>query len=282
MELKQTIEELEEHVRRTNAELGSRLDLMTSELATLSARIYALDRWLGSRSMSGAGTPGPGGSREGVSGLSAELPQPGRAVAYLDGPTPPAPDEGSAEEFSPEESSPGETAMPLLPAWGRQAPGQAELESEGDEPERTEAEAPDGAEEVGEAGTLVPQTPEEGKRLYEIAYGDLMRENYQLALINFRAFQERYPGTRLSDNAQYWIGEVYYAQGQFTRAVEEFRMVIEEYPGQDKAPAAYYKLALCFQQLQDQATAKRYLEFLVEHFPNTREARLAKERLAQF
>ena len=98
---------------------------------------------------------------------------------------------------------------------------------------------------------------------------------------DLRAFLEAYPQTRLSDNAQYWIGEIYYAQGQFTQAVEEFRKVVDEYPGQDKVPAAYYKIALCFVNLRDTATARRYLTYILEHFPRTREAQLAQEKIAQ-
>jgi tol-pal system protein YbgF len=132
------------------------------------------------------------------------------------------------------------------------------------------------------SGGDLPDPPSDGQELYQSAYQDLMADNYQLALSDFRAYLERYPRTNLADNAQYWIGEVYYEQKQYGVAVEEFRKVVEEYPGQDKAPAAYYKMALCFRSLRDNATAKRYLDLVIERFPDSHEADLAKERRGEF
>ena len=173
------------------------------------------------------------------------------------------------------EGSPGgaDTTTAADPSGGEGAAGQAG---------QTEQAEQAGQAEQAERGAGAPESMEEARRLYEVAYQDLMRENYQLALINFRSFLERHPATVLSDNAQYWIGEVYYAQGQFHLAVEEFRKVVEDYPGHEKVPAAYLKIALCFQKLQDLPTARRYLEYVIQNYPETREAQLAEERLEQF
>jgi tol-pal system protein YbgF len=132
------------------------------------------------------------------------------------------------------------------------------------------------------SGAELPDPPEAGTQLYQSAYQELMEDNYQLALSDLRVFLERFPRTRLSDNAQYWIGEVYYEQKQFSVAVDEFRKVIDEYPDQDKVPAAYYKLALSFRALRDPATARRYLDLLIDRYPDSGEAQLAKERRSEF
>jgi len=140
------------------------------------------------------------------------------------------------------------------------------------------AEVPRAAGEASGTPAADPgDAPPEAMQLYDAAYQDLQRDNYQLALISLRGFLTRYPQTSLADNAQYWIGEAYYAQGQYENAIEEFRRVIDEYPGQDKEPAAYYKIALSFRALRDPASARRYLRVLVERFPDTREAQLARE-----
>ncbi len=142
----------------------------------------------------------------------------------------------------------------------------------------------DSAAQDGEGGAaqVAPGTPQvEGQSIYEDAYQDLMQENFQLALVGFRTYLSRYPATSLSDNAQYWIAEVYYKQKQFTTAVEEFVKVVENYAGQDKVPAAYYKLGLCFRNMRDETTARRYFGLVVERFPATHEAQLAAERLAE-
>lgn len=132
------------------------------------------------------------------------------------------------------------------------------------------------------AAAELPDPPAEGAQLYQAAYQELMEDNYQLALSDLRVFLERFPRTNLSDNAQYWIGEVYYGQKQYSVAVDEFRKVIDEYPDQDKVPAAYYKLALSFRALRDSATARRYLDLLISRHPDSHEAQLAQERRAEF
>ncbi len=132
---------------------------------------------------------------------------------------------------------------------------------------------------AGETG--LPEPPPEGRRLYETAYQDFKRENYQLALLNFRAFLERYPRTSLSDNAIYWIGTIHYERGKYRLAVEELSRLIEEFPDGNKVPAAYFKIGQCFEALGERETSRRYYEYVVNHFPDSREAFLAEERLRQ-
>jgi TolA-binding protein len=110
----------------------------------------------------------------------------------------------------------------------------------------------------------------------------------------FRDFLRRYPDSPLADSAQYGIGESYYsvaaaatAQGQtdkatraLEQAVQEFRKVMVTYPRGSKVPSALYKEALSLTELKQTALARVRLQYLVDHFPQSEEAPLAKERLA--
>jgi TolA-binding protein len=110
----------------------------------------------------------------------------------------------------------------------------------------------------------------------------------------FRDFLRRYPDSPLADSAQYGIGESYYSvaaaatsQGQtdkatraLEQAVQEFRKVIVIYPRGSKVPSALYKEALSLTELKQTALARARLQYLVDHFPQSEEAPLAKERLA--
>jgi tol-pal system protein YbgF len=120
---------------------------------------------------------------------------------------------------------------------------------------------------------------DESREFYNTAYSDLIRGNYQLALQGFRQFLERYPTTDLSDNAQYWIGEVYYAQGRFQKAVEEFGKVISLYPNGDKVPSALLKIGYAYISMDDYEQGKLYLQEVVREHPDSEEAKLAKGRL---
>jgi tol-pal system protein YbgF len=115
--------------------------------------------------------------------------------------------------------------------------------------------------------------------VYNVAYLDLSKGNHQLALQGFQQFLTKFPQSDLADNAQYWMGEVYYAQKENQKAIEEFKKVIENFPKGDKVPAALLKIGFCYFNLGDQATGKKYLRIVVERFPSSEEARLASSRL---
>ncbi|HEX9970863.1 MAG TPA: tol-pal system protein YbgF [bacterium] len=115
--------------------------------------------------------------------------------------------------------------------------------------------------------------------IYNSAYLDLSRGNHQLAMQGFQQFLEKFPQSDLADNAQYWLGEVYYAQKDNQKAIDEFKKVVENYPRGDKVAAALLKIGYCYFNLGDQATGKKYMRIVTERFPNTEEARLARSRL---
>ena len=87
------------------------------------------------------------------------------------------------------------------------------------------------------------------------------------------------PDSDLADNAQYWIGESFYAQRDFDRAIQEFLQAVDGYPGGDKHPAALLKIGYSFLQTGDRDSARSYLKRLVEEFPNSDEAELARNKI---
>ncbi|MFQ6113677.1 MAG: tol-pal system protein YbgF [bacterium] len=121
---------------------------------------------------------------------------------------------------------------------------------------------------------------DESRELYNTAYRDLIRGNYQLALHGFRQFLQQFPNSELSDNAQYWIGEVYYAQGRFSKSIEEFEKVIKWYPNGDKVPSALLKIGYAYISMNEHEQGKLYLEEVINDYPDSEEANLAKGRLA--
>ena len=117
------------------------------------------------------------------------------------------------------------------------------------------------------------------KKLYDASYLDITKGNYDLALAGFNEFIKRFPKHDLADNAQYWIGEGYYAQKKYEPALTEFEKVVGNYPGKDKEPAALYKIVLCQQEMGDKAKARQYWQLLVKKYPKSPEAALAKDKL---
>jgi tol-pal system protein YbgF len=120
--------------------------------------------------------------------------------------------------------------------------------------------------------------PDPGQ-LYDQAAQDLTQGRYALALQGFRDFLQRSPNGELSDNAQYGIGECFFAQAKFDSAAVEYERVGQNFPDGDKVPASLYKLALSQDKLGKAADSRKTLEALVKRFPLSGEAQLARERL---
>ncbi len=241
--------------------MSTRLEAIAAELNRVSARLDDLARRLepGGRQSSGSRPP--------TSGESAVVPPPSSTPAPRARVTPPAP-------------APSVPTAPAIPPAAAASPS-APIVPPG--PRAT----PSASSDRSAAGATAEES-------YQAAYLDFSRGRYELALSGFRDFLRRYPDSPLADSAQYGIGESYYSvataattQGQTDRAtraleqaVQEFRKVIVIYPRGSKVPSALYKEALSLTELKQTALARARLQYLVDHFPQSEEAPLAKERLA--
>ena len=125
----------------------------------------------------------------------------------------------------------------------------------------------------GAAATVDPSAA------YEQSAQDLTQGRYALALQGFRDFVTRFPTHDLADNAQYGIGECYFAQARFDSAAVEYQRVDKSWPDGDRVPAALYKLALCQDKLDQTSESRKTLGVLVKRFPLSGEAQLARARL---
>jgi TolA-binding protein len=128
---------------------------------------------------------------------------------------------------------------------------------------------------------------------YKAAYSDFTKGNYTLAVAEFREFVRQHPDSPRVDSAQYWIGESYFSIGRaaaaagqpeksreaLERSVQEFRKVFVNYPGGRQVPTALYKEALALVELKQMKVAQARLQYLVDNFPQSEEAPLARERL---
>jgi tol-pal system protein YbgF len=115
--------------------------------------------------------------------------------------------------------------------------------------------------------------------LYETAYVDFVKGNFQSAITGFRDFVRRFPMTDFSDDAQFMIAQSFFVLGEFPNAISEFRKVLDDYPSGDRVPEAMYKLALCYLEIEDSRTAREYFKILVSRYPTAVEAKRAETML---
>ena len=92
-------------------------------------------------------------------------------------------------------------------------------------------------------------------------------------------FIELYPSHGMVANAHYWLGETYYSEKKYDQAILEFQEVIKKFPGKEKVPAAMLKQGMAFKELGDVKSARYLYKKLLEDFPASDEARVAKEKL---
>jgi tol-pal system protein YbgF len=115
--------------------------------------------------------------------------------------------------------------------------------------------------------------------LYKDAYEAFQRGDFEGARRKFEIFLKQYPNADLSGNAQFWIGETYYQKKDFEKAILEYEKAITKYPESGKISAALFKQALAFLELGDKTNARNLLRKVIERFPNSEQAEMAKKKL---
>jgi tol-pal system protein YbgF len=117
------------------------------------------------------------------------------------------------------------------------------------------------------------------RELYSQAYADYARGNYDLAVQGFTEYIRNYPGTDFTDNAQYWIGECLYGKKMYADAIEAWNTLFKDYPASDKLPDARVKKGMALERLGRKSQALVEYRYVVDRYPNSQAARLARERL---
>ena len=119
--------------------------------------------------------------------------------------------------------------------------------------------------------------PEE---LYQLGETELGKRRYEDGRKNFRRIVERHPNSAYAPRARFLIGEAYYREAEFDKAVREFETFMAFYPRHQIADLVQYRLAMSYYDQikpieQDQTLAGRALEQfkkLVKDYPESRYA----------
>ena len=135
-------------------------------------------------------------------------------------------------------------------------------------------------ERVGPPAPTVPVGPGVSpQRMYDTAWADYTTGQWALAIQGFEAYIETFPRSELTDNAQFYIGQTYFADGRFEDAAVAFDHVLANYPEGDAVPEASYKLGETLNRLGEADRAKATFVFVVENYPGSTMAILAQQSL---
>ncbi len=235
--------------------LGARLDDNTSRMTALSRDVIAAReqyrsleaRLAAALATRGLQTPGPGGVYAGPAAPLATDPNGFPVEAPTAGPGPAAP--GAEDAAAP--------------------------------PETTAAAPETGAVPAGTPPAVATADEAAQEASYRSAYNDYTRGAFDSAILGFREFLRRWPGSPLAGRAQYFIGESLFSQQRYDEAAQAFTLTIDNYPGGDKIAAAYLKKGLSLLALKQTARGVMQLQHVIEAYPRTEEARIAADQLRQ-
>jgi len=132
--------------------------------------------------------------------------------------------------------------------------------------------------------TAAPPPPSEPAAVsedqeYKQAYDDLRNGRTSQSIEEFKAYLSRNPSGPLSGNAQYWLGEAYRVNQDFSSSRAAFTKVLDSYADSPKVPDALLKLGYIEIDLNNKAKAREYLTRVSNDYPNTNAARLAAKKL---
>lgn len=146
--------------------------------------------------------------------------------------------------------------------------------------------------ETRELGSALPPTsrpgiPAEGEEtfsspsLYTQGYTNLSQGNYRQAREQFKSFIGENPNSPEAVDALYWVAESYYREEKFEEAILEFQRFIDTYPQDAKVPLAFLKQGLSLINIGREEEAKLFLQTLIDKFPGSEEAKIAREKLKE-
>jgi tol-pal system protein YbgF len=119
------------------------------------------------------------------------------------------------------------------------------------------------------------------KQMYASARQAYDSGDFDKARKLFQELIQKYPKSETVDNAQFWIGESYYREKWYERAILEYQTVIEKYPKGNKVPAAMLKQGLALLNIGEKSSARLILQELVKKFPKSSEADIAEKKLGE-
>lgn len=131
------------------------------------------------------------------------------------------------------------------------------------------------------AASAPPASAPSADLLYSNGLRDLNGKKYDLAAQEFGDYLKFYGTTDLASNAQFYLGEILFAQQQYQQAIDAYSKVIGNYPKSFKIAPAHLKRALALITLGERSSGVSELRMVVKSYPGTDEERRAKAKLQE-
>jgi tol-pal system protein YbgF len=115
--------------------------------------------------------------------------------------------------------------------------------------------------------------------LYNNALRDYNAGRLDLATQEFADYLKFYGDTELAGNAQFYVADIEYRQGNYQQAVTDYDKVLEQYAGGNKTAAAQLKKGFALLELGQKQEGIKELNSVIARYPRSIEATQARDRL---
>lgn len=136
---------------------------------------------------------------------------------------------------------------------------------------------------VGNTSSAPPpaRPPQDVAKLYQSGLNLMRAKRYAEARDVMRRVVTDHPNSSRAANAQYWLAETYYVTRELDPAEAEFQKVLSDFPGSSKSADATLKMAFIARARGNASRSRELLNTVVEQYPSSRAATIAKEKLAK-
>ena len=141
------------------------------------------------------------------------------------------------------------------------------------------APSPSGGPGASPLASAAP--PASADVLYSNGLRDINGKHYDLAAQEFQDYLKYYSDTDLASNAQFYLGEIAFMQGEYQRALDAYNKVVENYPKSFKTASSRMRKGFCLAELGQKAAAIRELRTVVRQYPGTDEAKRSAAKLRE-
>jgi tol-pal system protein YbgF len=117
--------------------------------------------------------------------------------------------------------------------------------------------------------------------LYEAAVSQFNRNQLGTARVAFEDFLDQFPNDELAARAHYYIAEIHERENRPEEAIAEWLLIRERFPEDPKTPDAVYRVGRLYAELGEDAEARRYLETVLNTWPDDPVAPLARQALRE-
>lgn len=115
-------------------------------------------------------------------------------------------------------------------------------------------------------------------QMYEASLAQLRRGSLSTARLGLREMLRTHPSSERAPDALYFIGQSYASENPDSAAAY-YGQVSEKYPQSPRAASAVYNLGLLAERRKDTARAREAFQRVVQSYPQSDEAALARDRL---